>query len=983
MRKSFFLFWLFWTFVVIRVQAVPAYPGVVTITQSDGTELSVILHGDEHFSYTTTEDGYLIATNSDGIFEYAEFDGFKSVPTGVKAYDAEMRGAADISIISRIPRGDDLRNMMLPTMNRMRAAANTQRVLTRYPLKGEPKSLVILVNFSDVEFVIPNAASEFYDMLNESGYSKNKATSSARDYFIASSDSAFAPNFEVLGPYTLDHPCSYYGGDSPRQDANAKEMVVDACRAAYNAGVDLTEYDTDGDGKIDNVFVYYAGHNQAENAPSYTIWPHRSYVQDSPAFEYEKDGKRVSVSVYDYSCTSELRGSSGNEMCGIGTFVHEFGHVLGLPDFYITDYVSKHTTLGRWDVMDQGPYNNNGRTPPTYSSYERFALGWLTPEVMTPGMYTLEPLIESNRAFIVSLTEHNLDGSRPSPTEFFMIENRQRIGLDEFGLPGEGLLVEHIRYNPMTWDANTVNNDPDDMGVSIVRADKMTSDLEGDTYPGSKEVHSCYFIMHDGTEIKTPLTSILADGKNISFKFAGGGENASNVEILNTLEPFVSYPDSVSNVQTLEISGRKLPSAVTLSAKRRDDFFFRLMDSDEEFANELKIYPDETDSSMYAEVEVYMKTKMQTYGKEATTIFTVQCDSDNLVAAQEEVAMITYRPTYVVPPVAHEASGVSPYSYIASWDSVYDATRYYLTCYSIYDTPGTMVTDFSGFEMSAPIDWYSTFNTVSTSHSSSGDAAYFVSTMDTLVSEKYIIPVDSISFWLSPNNIVNAQFVVEAKGDSTGGDWVNIATIDISSTMVSGMKGYGLSDIQNYNQFRFYYMPATSPRGGLAFDDFTVHSSQSLTYTLRRELVQDKSYVVSNLKPTTKYFYNVQASDRTENGDGTLLYENITDYSNTIEVVTLETGIPEDLKPKHKERWIAVSIRPDNSGYVAYVPEVLENHYLYIYTINGSLVASVPVTSNEIVIPQLTNGQIYIIKYSAENDIKRKDKYAKFFYNIN
>ena len=202
---------------------------------------------------------------------------------------------------------------------------------------------------------------------------------------------------------------------------------------------------------------------------------------------------------------------------------------------------------------------------------------------------------------------------------------------------------------------------------------------------------------------------------------------------------------------------------------------------------------------------------------------------------------------------------------------------------------------------------------------------------------------------------------------------------------------YDFTEEQDYRRFRFSYLPA-SGSGGTMLDNFTFKTSKKLEYVYRQTNVMeigagrqtDTVLYLGNLKPGVNYYYKVQATDMKYNDfTGVLMYDNVTDYSNTIEVKTLETGIPEDLNPKHKERWIAVSVRPDNSGYVAYVPEVLENHYLYIYTINGSLVASIPVTSNEIVIPQLTNGQIYIIKYSAENDIKRKDKYAKFFYNIN
>ena len=127
------------------------------------------------------------------------------------------------------------------------------------------------------------------------------------------------------------------------------------------------------------------------------------------------DGKIL----YDYACSSELKGNSGSNMCGIGTFCHEFSHVLGLPDLYDTEY-SGHNTLGSWDIMDYGGYSNNGRTPPSFSSYERFYLGWLTPTILNSAAnITIDELQSSNQAYLVSSTgTHNLDGASPNPNSF-------------------------------------------------------------------------------------------------------------------------------------------------------------------------------------------------------------------------------------------------------------------------------------------------------------------------------------------------------------------------------------------------------------------------------------------------------------------------------------------------------------------------------------------------------------------------------------
>jgi M6 family metalloprotease-like protein len=322
-------------------------------------------------------------------------------------------------------------------------------------------------------------------------------------------------------------------------------MVADACRMAYEAdGVDFSEYDTDNDGRVDNVFIYYAGHNEAEGGSKNTIWPHRWVIY--PGGNYNGtpasitfNGKRI----YDYACTSELRGSTGKNMCGIGTFVHEFGHVLGLPDFYITDYSSNHKTLAHWDVMDYGPYLNVGRTPPGYSSYERFFLDWLKPEFLnTPLDVKLEALNTSNTAYLIAEGDtHNLNGANPKPTEFFMLENRQKTGWDAY-LPGSGLLITRVNYSASSWTQNTVNNDKNKQGVELISANgKRTGAMkeEGVTFPGASAVTSYIPKLRSGKEVDKPLTQItLLPDKAIFFKFMGGfriqppvAKEASNVEL--------------------------------------------------------------------------------------------------------------------------------------------------------------------------------------------------------------------------------------------------------------------------------------------------------------------------------------------------------------------------------------------------------------------------------------------------------------------
>ncbi|MHB9054699.1 MAG: M6 family metalloprotease domain-containing protein [Paludibacteraceae bacterium] len=503
-----------------QAKAVPAYPYPVKMNQPDGTTLNVRLRGDEFYHFYTTEDGYLIVKNNRGFFNYAKQDVLgKLIDTHLKAKDVNLRSNSEKLFISDLKPGMFSASINQP-MRSKRILLNTVSPQKRvYPKTGSPKALVILTNFSDVSFVTSTPQTAFTNMLNQQGYSDNGGTGSARDYFRDNSDSTFSPQFDVVGPVTLPQTLAYYGtNDANGKDTNAVQMVVDACAAADKNGVDFTQYDVDNDGIIDNVFVYYAGYNEAEHGPAETIWPHRWGVY--PVVTYGSngnyDGNISSVTfdhkrVVDYACTSELRGNTGSNMAGIGTFTHEFGHVLGLADMYPTDG-GTYQTLSYWDIMDSGAYLNLGRTPPSYNSFERFQLGFMKPDLLQyyPQNVSLNPLNRNNKAYLISPTEtHNLDGTNPSPAEFFLLENRQRTGWDAY-LPGKGMLIYRINYNQNDWDYNKVNNDSSKMDVDIMEADGIASvsTLSGDPFPGTSNKLSYDLVLGSGTKLYKRINNI-------------------------------------------------------------------------------------------------------------------------------------------------------------------------------------------------------------------------------------------------------------------------------------------------------------------------------------------------------------------------------------------------------------------------------------------------------------------------------------------
>lgn len=402
---------------------------------------------------------------------------------------------------------------------------------TACPLNIAPRGLVILVNFQDKEFI--TSYDEMHNMINGDNYSRSykigfktiKAQGSARQYFIDQSWGQYQPQFDVVGPYTVSKNYSYYGQNRSEYntDVNACEMIIEACQLADADGVDFTQYDNNNDGEIDFVYVFYAGYGEADGGNANTIWPHTYWVKDACYKSVKVDGKYINA----YACGNELNyGTQIHD--GVGTFCHEFSHVLGLPDLYSTGGNTEKTKLmGDWDIMDSGPYNNDGNTPPAYSAYERFFMGWLKPTQITGNKdIILHPLNSGRGAALIAASGHNMKGNDPNPTTFYLLENREKTGWDAY-LPGKGLLITKIAYNYSKWIGNTVNNTKTSLGVDIIEADGKTpsypnsgySGKAGDTFPGSEGVFEYTAI--SGYEI----TNIGWATNNIDIEFrlnAGG-----------------------------------------------------------------------------------------------------------------------------------------------------------------------------------------------------------------------------------------------------------------------------------------------------------------------------------------------------------------------------------------------------------------------------------------------------------------------------
>lgn len=457
--------------------AVVACPDPAVVTQPDGSTLTLLLHGDEWFSFSTTADGFTVVKDADdGYYKYAALQNNELVAGTIVAHDATMRTPVEKAALATTTRylAPDAKTVAAKRAKR-RLHGNTGR----YDYKNF-RGLVILVAYNDCPFVFDDAHTLFNDMINQKdykGFMSNAQfpelipyTGSVRDYFYSSSAGEFDPAFDVVGPVTID-----YSQYDARQSNNAQALVEAALDAADSL-VNYKDYDRDGDGTVDMVFFLFAGGgSNFSGNDSRLLWPHASTVLSKSL-----DGVRFGR----YACSTELYGRPQSKIIdGIGTICHEFSHVLGIADLYDTDGTGSggsSVTPGKWTLMAQGSYLNQSRTPCAYSAYERYAAGFSTPEKLNKkGTYTVSPITSSNKGYRLDSNTDN---------EFFLLESRKQEGWDAY-LPGEGMLIWRVdSTNADVWEYNKVNCNPKHSYYQLLRATGGTIDSDADPFPGTGNV---------------------------------------------------------------------------------------------------------------------------------------------------------------------------------------------------------------------------------------------------------------------------------------------------------------------------------------------------------------------------------------------------------------------------------------------------------------------------------------------------------------
>ena len=441
---------LFMTLLVSAANAVPAKPGQKRqLTLTDGTTVSAQLVGDEHGHYWLTDNGQAYQEiNGNNVFQLID----------KQAFDQKAR--------ERRQKSNSQRAKRLP---------GRQNIGTYGDYTGEKKGLVILVSFSNVSFKSENDNARFQDITNKPNYNSGSFKGSVYDYFYAQSEGKFKLTFDVVGPVQMSKAQSYYGSnDYMGNDKHPAEMVIEALKK-IDDDVNFADYDWNNDGKVDQVFIIYAGKGEADGGGANTIWPHAWYLSEAVMYGDGTGAQTMDgVTIDTYACGSELNASGSID--GIGTMCHEFSHCLGYPDFYDTDY-SGGQGMGDWDLMDGGCYNGNGYRPAGYTSYERWVAGWSEPIELTTTkkIEGMEALQNGGDSYIIY--------NKGNRNEYFMLENRQKIAWDT-NIPGKGLLIVHVDYDENAWANNQPNDDPSHQRMTWIPADNSYHNgTSTDTYP--------------------------------------------------------------------------------------------------------------------------------------------------------------------------------------------------------------------------------------------------------------------------------------------------------------------------------------------------------------------------------------------------------------------------------------------------------------------------------------------------------------------
>ena len=435
---------------------------------------------------------------------------------------------------------------------------------------GERHQLTVLVEFNDRAFKGDETATiaQWDKIFNTENLTEAPFKGSVHDYFLDQSYGDFSVFFDLVYVKVSGNAEKY--ASTQADDENSQYLVQDIMEVLKNRNIDWTIYDWNGDGFINQLLIIYAGHGMNDYSGNNLIWPHQWWMSEHlinrqpgvycdpiPVTNGDKEYK-----VDCYCALAEL--TKNNDYGSFGTICHEYTHCFGFPDFYHPSYGSY---VYSWDLMDNGNYNGNGYCPASYSAYERWFMGWLTPVELTEAASITEMPALADQATAYLIRNDGFEN------EYFIVENRQKKSWDA-SLPGSGILVFHIDYDPGLWvSVNDYVNKSDRQHYLLFHANNRTTS-SGWAYPyqtnnsltnTSTPAATLWNANSDETKLMNkPLTNMSVANGLAAFDFMGGATSLTSVVSSSTDAPQVVYDLQGRRLQTPSkpgiyiVNGRKV-----------------------------------------------------------------------------------------------------------------------------------------------------------------------------------------------------------------------------------------------------------------------------------------------------------------------------------------------------------------------------------------------------------------------------------------
>ena len=412
------------------VQGSPASPHPITHRQPNGIVITIYIRGGEHFHWYEDANQYTIV-ESNGAYFYAQLDDRgRLAPTDL------LVGAAD-PIKAQLPR------RLLPALEHRQSLLGGDDHGGEGPAAltalgggavGTIKNLVIMMRFSDhVGRMLPSNADMTVLFNNVGPHATLAPTGSVRDVYLENSYGLLTLNSTAFGWVTLPGTEAFYANGSSGLGSPFFDDALRDALIGLDPFIDFNQFDESGDNFVDAIAFIHSGYGaewggtDCFGAPNTNrIWSHRSTMPTWTSAE--------GVKVGPYHVSPGVWSTCGSAIGRVGVIAHETGHFFGLPDLYDTNGGS--AGIGSWCMMaNSWGFDGSQLHPPNFSAWCKQQLGWVSPQVISPGTFNALQVNTNQSIFRINFNY--------PPGEYLLIENRQPVGFENI-MPQGGLFVWHI-----------------------------------------------------------------------------------------------------------------------------------------------------------------------------------------------------------------------------------------------------------------------------------------------------------------------------------------------------------------------------------------------------------------------------------------------------------------------------------------------------------------------------------------------------------